>query len=430
MNPRTLAHELVAEYRQEIVRVVQDLIRRPSINMPPTGQEEACQEYIADYLRLAGIGADLYEPDLVPGLIEHPAYWPGRDYRHRPNVSSRLPGRGGGRSLLLSGHVDTVALGDSVWTYPPFEAQIHDGKLYGLGTIDMKGAMGAMLVMYRAIAEKGVPLRGALTYECVVDEEEGGVNATIAGRLREGTVDGALIPEGTDLNIYPAARGALITDFIFHSTKGTWLDVGKRAETAADAVKQMGLFLSHIDELTEARRAHAVPPLYASYPDPVPVQVTKVYAGGWGSQVPIAVPPEGRIELVMQTLPGERREDVYREMIDWWEGVMARQPDAFGIKPEIRHRIRWMVPTEIAPDHPLVLTMAGSYRQVFGTEPPVLGAPYACDMFALTQIFNIPGILFGPSGANAHAADEYLDLDSVFKWWEALLLFVMEWCGV
>ena len=430
MNPRTFAHQLLAEYRGEIMQVVQDLIRMPSRNMPPGGEELACQEYLAGYLRRAGLPVDLYEPDQVPGLMEHPAYWPGRDYRNRPNLHSSLPGRGGGRSLLLSGHVDTVAMGDNVWTYPPFASEVHDGRLYGLGTIDMKGAMAAMAVLHKAIAEKGVRLRGDLNYECVVDEEEGGVNATIAGRLRYGAVDGALIPEGTDLKIYPAARGALISDIIFSSTKGTWLDVGKSAEKTADAVKQIGIFLTHIDELSTMRRRHPVHPLYTSYPDPVPVQVTKVYAGGWGNQVPIAVPPEGRIELIMQTLPGETREAVYQEMTDWLDSVIARHEDAFVTRPEIRHRIRWMVPTAIAPDHPLVTKMAACARGVLGSEPEVVGAPFACDMFALTQIFNIPGIVFGPTGANAHAADEYVDVESLFAFWEALLLFVMDWCGV
>jgi len=421
---------MLAEYRDEIMQVVQDLIRKPSRNMPPGGEEQACQEYLAGYLRGAGLTADLYEPDAAPGLVEHPAYWPGRDYRHRPNLHSRLLGRGDGRSLLLTGHIDTVALGDNVWTYPPFAAEIHDGKLFGLGSVDMKGAMGAMAVLFKAIAEKGVPLKGDLNYECVVDEEEGGVNATIAGRLRYGVVDGALIPEGTDLKIYPAARGALISDFIFSSTKGTWLDVGKSAEKTADAVKQMGIFLTHIDELSAIRRQHSIHPLYTSYPDPVPVQVTKVYAGGWGNQVPIAVPPEGRIELIIQTLPGETREAVYQEMTDWLEGVIARHQDAFLTRPEIRHRIRWMAPTAIEPDHPLVTTMVESARQVLARDLQVLGAPFACDMFALHQIFNIPGIIFGPTGAHAHAADEYVDVASLFAFWEMLLLFVMDWCGV
>lgn len=430
MDTHAFAHELISEYRDEIIRVVQDLIRMPSRNMPPGGEELACQEYLAGYLRRADLPADLYEPDQAPGLVEHPAFWPGRDYRNRPNLHSHLPGRGDGRSLLLTGHIDTVALGDNIWTHPPFGAEIHDGKLYGLGSIDMKAAMGAMAVLFKAIAEKGVPLKGDLNYECVVDEEEGGVNATIAGRLRYGPVDGALIPEGTDLKIYPAARGALISDLIFSSTKGTWLDVGKRAEKSADAVKQIGFFLTHIDELSAIRSQHPVHPLYTSYADPRPVQVTKVYAGGWGNQVPIAVPPEGRVELIMQVLPGEEREAVYQEMTDWLDSVIACHPDVFLARPDIRHRIRWMAPTAIPADHPLVTTLAASARQVMGTEPPVLGAPYACDMFALHQIFNVPGIIFGPTGANAHAADEYVELESLFAFCEALLVFVMDWCGV
>ena len=120
MDPRTFAHELLAEYRDEIMQVVQDLIRMPSRNMPPGGEELACQEYLARYLGGAGLSTELYEPDQAPGMVEHPSYWPGRDYHNRPNLHSRLPGRGGGRSLLLTGHVDTVALGDNVWTSPPF----------------------------------------------------------------------------------------------------------------------------------------------------------------------------------------------------------------------------------------------------------------------------------------------------------------------
>ena len=80
-------------------------------------------------------------------------------------------------------------------------------------------------------------------------------------------MDGALIPEGTDLKLYPAARGALITDFIFSSTKGTWLDVGKRVDKSADAVRQIGLFLTHIDELErDPPAAHPSHPLYEATP--------------------------------------------------------------------------------------------------------------------------------------------------------------------
>ncbi len=429
MDQRALAHNLTLRYRDEIVRVMQDLVRLPSRNTPPEGEELACQEYVANYLRKGELPVDMYEPDQVPGMVEHPAFWPGRNYRGRPNLSSFLEGKGGGRSLLLTGHMDTVALGDNVWSKPPFGAEIQDGRLYGLGSIDMKGAMGAMLVLYKAVAHEQVRLRGALCYESVVDEEEGGVNATIAGRLRYGRMDGAVIPEGTGLNVYPAARGVLVTDFIFSSGKGTWLEVGTGGEAGADAVEQIGVFLTHVHELQASRRLHPVHPLYTSYPDPVPVQVTKVYAGGWGNQVPIAVPPEGRIELIVQTLPGEERADVLKEQQEWLGRLVEAYPRVFATPPETRHRLRWLPGTAIDAAHPLVTTLAESVSQVRGRTPTVVGAPYACDMFALHQIFHMPALLFGPSGANAHAADEYVELDSVLSFFEALLLFVLRWCS-
>jgi acetylornithine deacetylase len=429
---RHFAHDMRLRYQDEIIQVMQDLLRIPSPNHPPTGDELACQEYIAAYLQRAGLPAEMYEPDTVPGMVEHPEYWPGRSYRGRPNVNSILPGRGGGRSLLLTGHVDTVTLGDNVWTHPPFGAQIDGGRMYGLGAIDMKGQMGAALVLYKAIREHRIPLLGTLSYEIVVDEEEGGVNGTFAGRMRYGPMDGAVVMEGTNLQIYPAARGALITDFIFASTEGTWLEVGMGGEKQerSDAVEQIGIFLSHLDEFKAVRRAVVVPSLYEVYPDPVPAQITKVYAGGWGSQVPIAVPTEGRIEFIVQTLPGETEAEVQKQQDDWLDSVIARHRDAFAVRPRTQRRIRWMRPTAIDPAHPLVVTMVDSAAQVMGEPPKIVGAPYACDMFALHQFFNMPALLFGPTGANAHAADEYVDLESVFAFWESLLIFTLEWCGV
>ena len=244
MNQAALVHELRLRYQDEILEIMQDLVRIPSQNTPPLGEERACQEYIAAYLRRAKLPVDLYEPDQAPGLVKHPFYWPGREYRNRPNLCSTLPGSGGGRSLLLTGHVDTVALGEAAWSHPPFGAEIHAGRLYGLGSVDMKGAMGAMLVLYKAVCEQQIPLRGALSYESVVDEEEAGVNSTIAGRLRYGPMDGAVIPEITSLQIYPAARGALITHLLFSSTQGTWLEVGTQDAPQADVVRQMGLILT------------------------------------------------------------------------------------------------------------------------------------------------------------------------------------------
>ncbi len=142
------------------------------------------------------------------------------------------------------------------------------------------------------------------------------------------------------------------------------------------------------------------------------------------------MPSEGRIELILHTLPGEERADVLREQEEWLSGVVERNEAAFVTQPETQFHIRWMPPTAMDSAHPLVTTLADGVAQVIGRAPSIVGAPYACDLFALHQVFNMPALVFGPTGANAHAADEYVELESVFAFWESLLLFVMEWCGV
>jgi acetylornithine deacetylase len=106
MDRRAFAKNTIARYRDEIVQVMTDLIRIPSENKPPLGYEKAVQEFIAVFLRRASLKVDLYQIDQVEGMLEHPDYWPGRDYTDRPNLCSTLKGKGDGRSLLLTGHSD------------------------------------------------------------------------------------------------------------------------------------------------------------------------------------------------------------------------------------------------------------------------------------------------------------------------------------
>ena len=209
------------------------------------------------------------------------------------------------------------------------------------------------------------------------------------------------------------------------------MDVGTLSEEKqSDAVTQLGLFLSHLDELRALRRRHPVPAIYQVYPDPVPVQVTKVYAGGWGSEVPIAVPNEARVELIAQTLPGEEKEACWREFNDWLDSLVERHADVFPMRPRVEYKLRWMHPSQTDPTHPLVTTLSDCATQVLGRRPDTKGAPYSCDLWALQRTFGMPAAVFGPRGGNSHAADEYVEVDSIFAFLETLALFIFEWCGV
>ena len=81
--------------RHRLLEIVSDLVRRPSENQAPHGSEAPCQHYAAEHLRRCAAEPLLYEPDRIPGILEHPMYWPGRHYAGRPNPAARIPGAGG-----------------------------------------------------------------------------------------------------------------------------------------------------------------------------------------------------------------------------------------------------------------------------------------------------------------------------------------------
>ena len=103
--------------RDRLVQILRDLVRIPSENTPPTGAEAACQSYVADFLRRNGWQPLKYDVDQVAGIRSHPIFREGRKYAGRPNVGACKTGIGGGRSLLLSGHIDTVPKGAQPWTH-------------------------------------------------------------------------------------------------------------------------------------------------------------------------------------------------------------------------------------------------------------------------------------------------------------------------
>jgi len=430
MSDHSLKKELcsyVDEHRHRLVRIIEDLVRIPSENTPPTGAERACQEYVADSLRQQGWEPALYEPTDVEGLREHPLFFPGRDYHGRPNVGARRPGSGGGRSLVLSGHIDTVPRGTQPWTRDPFGGAVEGNRLYGRGSNDMKGGVGTNLFLVEALQDLGLQLRGDLVFETVVDEEFGGVNGTLAGRLRGFNGDAAVISEPSFLRVCPAQRGGRVAHITLRAAGGILAE----GAYPVGVINQLTHFLNKVRDFGEQRRRAARPhESYARATDRVPVSITKVFTGPWGNGEPITMPETCQIEMYWQTMPGEGQVGVEREFYGWLDGMLSAAPHLFNYRPNVEFPLRWLPGSAIAKSEPLVRELAASATAVLGQEPPIEGIEGPCDMYVFHQAFGIPAVLWGGRGGNTHAADEYLEIDSVVAAAKTLLLLVCRWCGV
>ena len=141
----------VDRQRDALVALAADLVRIPSETHPPGGDEGPVQRFIEAKLRDIGLEVDVFEPWSVPGVLDHPGWWPGLEYVDRPNVVGTWRGSGGGRSLILNGHSDVVPAGPrTLWTHEPYGGVIADDRIYGRGASDQKGGSPRWSWPYRS----------------------------------------------------------------------------------------------------------------------------------------------------------------------------------------------------------------------------------------------------------------------------------------
>jgi acetylornithine deacetylase len=151
----------IAERTDDLVGLVRRLVEfeTVSVDLSPDSEhrenEEAqLQAFVAD--RLAGLGAavDQFEPD-ASALRDHPMMPPWHHWKGRPITVATFRGAGGGRSLIVNGHIDVVSPGDlGRWTTRPFEADLRDGRIYGRGAVDMKGGVASAIFALEALAAR------------------------------------------------------------------------------------------------------------------------------------------------------------------------------------------------------------------------------------------------------------------------------------
>jgi acetylornithine deacetylase len=408
----------VEDRRDEAVGLLQELVRVPSV----TGDEGAVQGVVERAMGERGLSVDVWEatPAEISPYKEHVGEQSG--YEGRPNVVGVRAGGGGGRSLLLNAHVDTVAGGDaSAWARDPFSGDVAGDLLYGRGSCDMKGGLVTHLTALDALNRLGVELRGDVSVAATVGEENGGLGA-LSSVLRGYRADAALITEPTRLALVPAQGGSLVFRL---EVPGRSAHAAVRDEGVSALEKFLPLF-EELRRLEERRNATLSHPLYQRLRNKVPINVGLVRAGNWASTVPESLVAEGRLGLI----PGEEIGAFRETVADRISAVAERDPWLKEHPPKLEWFGGQFAPAEVPPDAPICEAVKRAHERVTGEEPAVEGVPYGADMRLFIRFGEMPCVMYGAGDVNvAHAPDEHISITELLTATRTIACLLVGWCG-
>ena len=374
---------------QRLAEMVQINSSNPMLT-PGAPGEAAVGAYIAE--AMTALGLEVYTHELGP---------------NRVNVVGIRRGQGGGRSLMLNGHMDTVGVKGMA---APFAGTIRDGKLYGRGSQDMKASLAAMLAVVKALNDSQIMLAGDLLLTAVADEEYASIGTEDI--VRHYTADAAIVTEPTNLDLCRAHRG-----FIWYKieTMGRAAH-GSRYQDGIDAIMHMGRFLAELGPLepeVRTRTPHELagtPSLHAS-----------LIQGGTELSV---YPAHCQLEMEWRSIPGESVEGVTAELEAIIEKLAAADPDFKATIDPFMHR----GPFAVREDAPIVNLLEQAATTRLGKPPAHVGAPFWTDAAILAEA-GIETVLMGPTGAGLHSAEEWVDLRSVFDLAAILTDTTLAFCG-
>jgi acetylornithine deacetylase len=400
----------VAAARGDAEQFLCDLIRFPST----PGKEREAMEYIAT--RFAELG-EVEKAPLSNALREDEDYSdpiPDLDYAGCFNVRFRLPGTGGGKSLLFNAHLDVVP--PSQGQEKPFDPQVKDGVIFGRGACDAKGMSATLFTVLSAVKRLGIRPAGDIIIHFVVEEEVGG-NGTLAMARRGEKADACIVMEPTDLRIFSSVRGAVWFRVACTGKPGHSGRAGDTVSALKMAIKVVEILDGYHDRLLAASRGF---PLFDPYPNPMPITFGRLNAGDW----PATAPSRAVVEGVLGLLPNKTRYQVMEEMRqaitdegdDWLK-------EHFTIDFMYRHDAQ-----VTDPGHPLVTGLAETCKAL-GAAGEVSAMTASCDSWLYNNQLGIPTVVFGPGSLRfAHSNEEQISLDDVATGAAITVAFIQKWC--
>jgi acetylornithine deacetylase len=410
--------ETVATLRPEIVAALRELVRIPS----QTGCEGLAQDAVARLMRAQGLDVDIWEPDVTELEPHAESVTLDRDFAGRPNVVGVCPGGGGGRSLILNGHIDTVEVGDpAAWSLAALGGNVSHGRLYGRGACDMKGGIVANLFALRALRMAGLDPAGDVFVQSTISEEDGGAGA-LAAVLRGYVADGALISEPTNLAIVTAQGGALMFRL---EVPGLSAHACVRDE-GVSAVEKFAYLHQGLLEFETHRNSEITHPLYAGMRIKAPINIGVVRGGSWASSVPESLIAEGRAGLV----PGEELATFKTELAAEIARLAHADPWLRVHPPHVSWLNGQFAPAGIPVDSPLVEALCQAWQVTNSSSARIEAVTYGADMRHFVITGEVPCVMFGAGDVRlAHAPDESISIDELLTAITTAAVFVANWCG-
>src|SRR5438128_2142861 len=354
-------HELNLE---RLEKLICELVEIESVNpdlVPGGAGEGPIAAFVASWLRDSGLEVTVVEPAA-----------------RRPSVVGVLPGSGGGRSLMLNAHMDTVGAGGMPGAVSPL---LRAGRLYGRGAYDMKASLAA--IMLAAREARSLKLKGDLIVTAVADEEVASLGtAAVVSQFR---ADAAIVTEPTELRLCLAHKG-----FVWVEVETTGVAAhGSRADLGVDAIAHMGRVLTGVLDLDHRLRSGPRHPLLGTGS----IHASLIEGG----QEMSTYPARCVAKLERRTIPGEDAESCLRE-IEEFSPPHSLGRVRVGTTSPVKVRVLLeRPPSELAPDHPLSLVVAEA-----AGNPEQIGVAYWMDM-ALINTAGIPTVAYGPIGEGEHA---------------------------
>lgn len=377
--------------KSELTGLLEKLVSIDSVNpdlVPGAEGERKIAVFVAEWLRDRGL--EVHVEEVGNG---------------RPNVIAVARGTGGGRSLMLNAHMDTVGVAGME---RPFEPVIRDGRLYGRGAVDTKSALAAFMLAAAGAAKS--PRCGDVILTAVADEEYASLGTEAVARKWK--ADAAIIGEPTGLALVIAHKGFAWFEIETYGVAAH----GSLPETGVDAIVKMGKVLTGIDQMVARLRCSNCHPLLG----PGSMHASLITGGQEFSSYPAAC----RLSVERRTLPGENIQAIEAELSEMIGSIKAGDPE---FRASITTKM-FRGPLEVSRGEPIVMMLAKQVAAVTGKEPEYKGMGGWMDSALLAEA-GIPSVIFGPAGEGLHGKCEWVDLESVLRCYEVTCRTIEEFCG-